>query len=54
MSSDIEDQSIHSDDSIADSEKLEEMMWEGINDPMQAEIDVEIEAELEAQLVAQQ
>ncbi|XP_039827539.1 uncharacterized protein LOC120689306 [Panicum virgatum] len=54
MSSDIEDQSIHSDDSIADSEKLEEMMWEGINDPMQAEIDVEIEAEHEAQLVAQQ
>ena len=52
MSSESQDQSAHSDDSV-NSEKFEEMMWAEINDPMDAEIEAQIEAELEAEIAAE-
>jgi hypothetical protein len=52
MSSDSEDQSTESDDSSS-SDNIEELMWEEINDPMEAEIEAQIEAQLQAQLQAQ-
>jgi hypothetical protein len=51
MSSDSEDQSTESDDSSS-SDNIEEIMWEEINDPMEAEIEAQIEAQLQAQLQA--
>jgi hypothetical protein len=41
MSSDSEDQS--TDDSSS-SDNIEELMWEEINDPMEAEIEAQIES----------
>jgi hypothetical protein len=52
MSSDSEDQSTESDDSSS-SDNIEELMWEEINDPMEAEIEAQIESQMEAQLQAQ-
>jgi hypothetical protein len=48
MSTTSEEESSHSDDSNI-SEKLEELMWEEVNDPMEAEIEAQIVAELEAE-----
>jgi hypothetical protein len=48
MSSISQDHSNHSDSSMG-TEQLEEMMWEGINDPLDVEVEAEIEANLEAQ-----
>jgi hypothetical protein len=52
MSSISQDHSNHSDSSMG-TEQLEEMMWEGINDPLDVEVEADIEADLEAQLEAQ-
>jgi len=49
MSSESQDESNHSDDSTT-SVNLAEMMWEEINDPMEAEIDAEIGREVEKEL----
>ncbi|CAD6336444.1 unnamed protein product [Miscanthus lutarioriparius] len=49
MSSESQDESNHSDDSTT-SVNLAEMMWEEINDPMEAEIDAKIGREVEKEL----
>lgn len=52
MSSESPNQSSQSDDSSS-SDNLEGLMWEEINDPMEAEIEAEMEAQIEAELQAQ-
>jgi hypothetical protein len=52
LSSDLEDQSTESNDSSS-SDNIEELMWQEINDPMEAEIEAQIEFQIEAQLQAQ-
>jgi hypothetical protein len=47
MSSISQDHSNHSDSSMG-IEQLEEMMWEGINNPLDVEVEAEIETDLEA------
>lgn len=51
MSSDSQVHSSHSDESIT-SENLEEMMWEEINDPTEAQLEARLEAQLEMKLMA--
>jgi hypothetical protein len=50
-SDESQDHSSHSDQSIS-SEKLEEMMWEEINDPIEAQLQAHLEGQLEVKLHA--
>ncbi|EEC69462.1 hypothetical protein OsI_38657 [Oryza sativa Indica Group] len=52
MSANSQEQSNRIEDSLTSS-NLEELMWEEINDPMEAEIEDQIEAEIEAELEAE-
>jgi hypothetical protein len=52
MTSDSKDQSTESDDSSS-SDNIEELMWEEINDPMEAKIEAQIESQIGVQLQAQ-
>jgi hypothetical protein len=45
MSTDSQDHSSHSDESV-NSEKIEEMMWEEFNDPIEAQVEAQLEEKL--------